>query len=530
MNDRNESEAARPVRMSRRRALTLGGLGAIGVVMGTCLPEPAQAAVLSRRPAFHMTPPAGWLCDPQRPIRFQGRTWLYYLHSDTNSGDGGWDVATTTDLVRFGDNSVAIPVLPDFPVWTGSAVVDEENTAGFGAGAIVVLATQPTGGVRRRQEQYLYWSTDGRSFQRLESPVIVNPDGDSAVTAEEIDNAEWFRDPKVVRDDERDQWVCGIGRRRYASLYTSRDLRTWTWTSNFDYLRDGTPDLGGIECPDLFRITADDGTSHWVLGASMDAYGAGLPMTYAYWVGDWDGSAFSTATTVPQWLDWGWDWYAAVTWPSDTDPEHERYAFAWMNNWKYAARDVPTDETDRFNGQGSVVRSLRLQKQRGGWYTLLSAPIPALDSVAFTPAETLADRDVAGRVEFERTGRAYSLEVDIDWSDATNVGVAVGSSVDDSRHTNIGVFNGRVYVDRGPSDISDASFLPYGQAEAPIDPEARHVHLRVLVDQQSVEVFVNDGFTVLSQQVWFSEGDERVRLYSYGGSARFSSLRWRAAS
>ena len=139
------------------------------------------------------------------------------------------------------------------PVWTGSAVVDEENTAGFGAGALVVLATRPTGGEARHQEQYLYWSRDGESFTARPGPVIANPDADGAVTPEEIDNAEWFRDPKVVRDPERSQWVCVIGRRRYLSVYVSGDLLEWSWASNFDYLVDGAADLGGMECPDLFR-------------------------------------------------------------------------------------------------------------------------------------------------------------------------------------------------------------------------------------------------------------------------------------
>ena len=112
---------------------------------------------------------------------------------------------------------------------------------------------------------------------------------------------------------------------------------------------DGAADLGGMECPDLFRITADDGSAHWIIAASMDAYASGLPMTYAYWVGQWDGTRFTTDDIAPQWLDRGWDWYAAVTWPSEEDPERVRHAIGWMNNWKYAARDTPTDASDRYN-------------------------------------------------------------------------------------------------------------------------------------------------------------------------------------
>ena len=514
---------------SRRSMMLMTAMTGLAGAASLGAPSRARAAE-SLRARFHMTPPRGWLCDGQRPIVLNGRTYFYYLylHSDANHGDGGWDVCTTDDLVAFGENRVAIPLRDNFPVWTGSAVVDNANTAGFGAGAVIVLATQPTGGVRRKQEQYLYWSRDGVSFTQHPDPVIRNPDGDSAVTPEEIDNAEWFRDPKVVWDDARSQWVCVIGRRKYLSIYVSTNLREWSWVSNFDYLKDGTPDLGGMECPDFFRITADDGSAHWVLAASMDAYGAGLPMTYAYWVGDWDGTRFTTSNLVPQWLDWGWDWYAAVTWPSAQDPERVRNALGWMNNWKYAARDVPTDATDGYNGQMSVVRQIRLMRQPAGWYSLLSEPVPALRDALGAP-ETISRQEVSDRWALPWKGRAYELELDIEWSAATNVGVSVGCTPDDSRHTNVGIFGGKVYVDRGPADRSGYSFLPYRQAEAPIDPDARHVHLRILVDTQSVEVFVNAGHTVLSQQVYFEPDDTVVRLYSYDGSAVFSNVTWRPA-
>lgn len=103
------------------------------------------------------------------------------------------------------------------------------------------------------------------------------------------------------------------------------------------------------------------------------------------------------------------------------------------------------------------------------------------------------------------------------WGAADDVGVSVGCTPDDARRTDIGVRDGRVYVDRGPSDRADCSFLPYWRAEAPIDPAARRVRLRIEVDTQSVEVFVDDGGVVLSQQVHFEADDAVVRLYAHGG-------------
>ena len=515
--------------VSRRSVVAaLAGLGG-AVSLGACAsPRERARAGESLRARFHMTPPRGWLCDCQRPVVLNGRTHLYYLHAQTNAGPGGWDVCTSEDLVAFGGNRVAIPMGDGVPVWTGSAVVDEDGTAGFGAGALVVLATRPTGGQARHQEQYLYWSHDGESFTARPEPVIANPDGDVAVTPEEIGNAEWFRDPKVVRDQDRSQWVCVIGRRKYLSVYVSGNLIDWSWASNFDYLVDGAADLGGMECPDLFRITADDGSAHWIIAASMDAYASGLPMTYAYWVGQWDGTRFTADDIAPQWLDRGWDWYAAVTWPSEEDPERVRHAIGWMNNWKYAARDTPTDASDGYNGQMSVVRRIRLVRRPDGRYSLLSEPVPALRDALGEP-RALERREVSGRWEAPWSGRAYELELDIEWDAADDVGVSVGCAPDDARHTDIGVRDGRVYVDRGPSDRADYSFRPYLRAEAPIDPDARRVHLRIEVDTQSVEVFVDDGGVVVSQQVYFQADDAAVRLYAHGDPAVFSHAAFRPA-
>lgn len=507
--------------ISRRSVLQGAGAGALALFMSSVAAPVAARAQTSLRAIFHMTPPSGWLCDPQRPITANGAYQLYYLHSGQNNGPGGWDHATTSDGVAFTHHGTVMPLQTDFPVWSGSAVVDTANTAGFGSGAVIALATQPTSGIRMYQEQYLYWSTDGGfTFTALPDPVIANTDGRTATTPAEIENAEWFRDPKIHWNAARSEWVCVIGRARYAAFYTSPNLLDWEWASNFDYPNHA---LGGIECPDLFEMTAGDGTSHWVLGASMDAYSVGMPMTYAYWMGTWNGAAFIADSLTPQWLDWGWDWYAAVTWPSIESPATRRFAIAWMNNWKYANRAVPTDASDGYNGQNSIVRELRLEHQSGGWYSLLSSPVEALSEYTTTTI-TPPDQTVNGSVVLPFTGRAYELELDIAWDAATNVGVSVGRSATGTRHTNIGKYGAEIYVDRAPSDLSGFSLVPYTRAAAPIDAAARTVHLRIFVDTQSVEVFVNAGHTVLSQQVHFAEGDTGISLYADGGPANFTGI------
>jgi sucrose-6-phosphate hydrolase SacC (GH32 family) len=494
---------------SRRVFLQTVGIGAAVAAAGLPLLEadPASAAT-SLRAHYHLTPPKGWLSDPQRPIFTDDNYQLYYLHSPQNNSPGWWEHAQTGDNVVFTDEGVAIPLGPNFPVWTGSAVVDVNNTAGFGAGTVVALATQPTGGDAYKQEQYLWYSTDGGfTFTAYGNPVIPNPG-----------HSDWFRDPKILWDSAHSQWIAPIGRPQAADFYASPDLKNWTYQSAFSYT---SPNIGGFECPDIFQITADDGTSHWVFAASMQGDYSGFPNTYAYWTGSWNGTAFVPDSATPQWLDWGLDWYAAVTWPDAENPNTNRFAIAWMNNWEYANRTVPTDVSDGYNGQMSIVRQLSLSNAGNGQYSILSAPVSTLNGHASNTI-TLSDVTLNGYKLLSYSGSSYRLDVDIQWQHLNNVGLSVG--VNGLRHTNIGIYQGKLYVDRTASDQLLYTFAPWFQANAPVNASATSFHLTVLVDTQSVEVLTGDGVTAVSSQVYFLPADTGLALYTDGGSATFRNI------
>lgn len=478
-------------------------LGGARLVTETTAPADTQRAV------YHLTPPSGWLSDPQRPITIGGTTSLYYLSSALDNGPGGWRHTTTSDNAVFTDQGAAIPLSSRFPVWTGSSVVDTNNTAGFGAGAVVALATQPTDGDAYKQEQYLWYSTDGGStFTPYGAPVITNTDGSN-----------WFRDPKIAWDSTHSDWVAVIGEQQKAVFYTSVDLKHWTYSSTFSYT---SPNIGGFECPDLFQMKADDGTTHWVLGASMQGDYSGQPDTYAYWPGNWDGTSYTPDQSAPQWLDYGWDWYAGVTWPDSTSPDTVRHAIGWMDNWNYAPHPIKTDLSDGYNGQMSVVRDLTLKSEGSGVYSLLSQPTSGLDGIT-SRTSTLPTQTVDGQGQLAYHGAAYELDTDVAWTSATNVGVSVGVSSDLDHKTSIGYYQGNVYVDRTASDFTAHAFGGLKQSQAPVGAGRTSLHLRILVDRSSVEVFIDDGRQVLSNQVMFDPNDNGILLYSSGGSATFSN-------
>ena len=294
-----------------------------------------------------------------------------------------------------------------------------------------------------------------------------------------------FRDPKVIWDAERQRWVALIAEGQRIGFWTSSNLRDWVRVS--EYVNTG---LGVLECPDLFQIRADDGTLHWVMGLSGNGYLTGAPSTYAYWTGSFDGTTFVPDAPDPQWLDHGFDWYGAVTWADPADSQQDRrLAVGWMNSWSYPYT-TPTWAADGFNGTDSIVREIRLARF-GAEYSLVSQPVAALDDLATSVAD-LGTFRVDGHLPLDHHGDAYQLEADISWDDLDNVGLQLRRSADGTRHADVGIFGDVSYLNRGGTGNPDPSGEKW-ESHAPFDPTADRVHLRILVDRTTVEVFVDDG-------------------------------------
>lgn len=471
------------------------------------------------RAQYHLTVPDHWKNDPQRPVYVDGKLHYYYLYNGDYDADPTanygteWRLATSYDGVVFADQGVAAPkkTNANYDLWSGSAVVDHDDTAGFGAGAVVMLVTQmdhPTPAQQANasgaQAQFLWYSTDGgRNFRPYgEQPVIAN------------EGRRDFRDPKVVWDAERGRWVALIAERDRVSFYTSPDLKRWTRA--WEYVNDG---IGTIECPDLFRIRADDGTVKWVFGVSANGYATNEPATFAYWTGDFDGTSFRFDQTAPQWLDHGFDWYGAVTWEDPAAPLDRRYAIGWMNNWDYA-HVTPTWTADGFNGTDSITREIAL-KRYGSTFSLVSQPVAALQRIA-TARTSLGDVAVDGFLPLAYRGEAYQVEAEVSWQTATNIGMQLRRSADGSRHADVGVTESYAYVNRGQTGYPAGTWKT--ESRTPFDSRAGTVRLKILVDRSTIELFVDDGRYVHSSQVFAPPGDDGVALYTSGGPAVFRDL------
>jgi levanase len=472
-----------------------------------------KAQAVSYRPVFHFSSPDKWKNDPQKPIYFQGKYHYYYLYNkDYPNGNGTeWRHATSEDLIHWEDHGVSIPkyTTENGDPWSGSVVHDQNNTAGFGEDALIAIVTQPTGSTSQ-QEQYLWFSTDGGNTFQVgnEEPVLANPGTPD------------FRDPKVIWDEKYNKWVMLLAEGEKIGFYESNDLKSWTFVSDFK-----TKGIGVLECPDLFQLRAPDGTVKYVLGMSANGENNGDPKTYAYWTGDFNGTTFSPDDEQPKWLDYGFDWYGGVTFEDGLaeDKKTKRYALAWMNNWSYAD-EAPSMETDGFNGVDSVVREITLQQGKSSYY-LASKPVSALDQLVQS-TETAKDitlRDASESLNVE--AETYRLDADIFWTDSPNVGLRLRESSEGSRHLDVGIAadEGYSYVNRGLTANPNQDGV-YQESRAPFDTGRKQVHLTILIDKMSVEVFVDDGKVVHSNLAFPLAADKGISLFAEGGEATFANV------
>lgn len=460
------------------------------------------------RPAFHLTPERHWINDPQRPVFADGQWHLYYLYNaDYPHGNGTeWYHATSDDMLSWQNQGVAIEKYRNGlgDILTGSAVVDEHDTAGFGAGAMVALTTQQDDGVQR---QSLFFSTDGgATFSGYEgNPVMENP----GVT-------DW-RDPKVVWDAAGEQWVMVLAEGRRLGFYASTNLREWTYTS--DFVRD---DYGLLECPDLFEMVDPlTGRRTWVLGASADASATGGTTGFAYWTGAWDGTAFDADEDAPQWLDGGADFYAAVTWDDPRDGDagrlERRYALGWINNWGYAT-DLPGGSWQ--GGSLSTTRELTL-REIDGRLTLLSQPLRALEDREGETQTVAGSSDLAPgetvELPVQPTTGSYRLRAEVSAPDGGEVRLRLGDGATGAVTVGYDADRGVIFLDRRTDAAAAAMPERYREVRTASTTDRGTIQLDILVDYSSVEVFTADGSASLTSAA-FPDPAGRITVESVGAA------------
>ena len=458
------------------------------------------------RPTYHFSPLYGWMNDPNGMVYKDGEYHLFYQYNPYGSkwGNMSWGHAISKDLVNWQHLPVAIAPDALGTIFSGSAVVDTDNTAGFGAGAIIAIYTQNSD----RQVQSIAYSTDnGRTFTCYENNPVLTSD------------ARDFRDPKVFWHKETRRWIMILAVGQKMQIFSSPNLKDWTYESSFG---EGQGAHGGVwECPDLFELPVE-GTNEkkWVLLCNLNPGGPFGGSATQYFVGTFNGKEFvNESPSKTKWMDWGKDHYATVTW-SDA-PDNRRIAIAWMSNWQYA-NDVPTSQ---YRSPNSVPRDLGLFTVGGETY-LQSAPSPELQKL----------RDISKKRSFRVNGTrtvkemipvnegAYEIELSIKNLHADVIGFRLYNDKGEEVDMQYDMKENRFSMDRCKSgDVGFNENFPALTWTA-VESGKNELKLHLFVDKSSVEAFGDGGRFAMTNQVFPSEPYNHIDFYSKGGAYKVDSF------
>ena len=425
------------------------------------------------RPAYHHSPVYGWMNDPNGLFYKDGVWHLYYQWNPYGSQweNMTWGHSTSTDGLHWTPQPTAIEADALGAIFSGCCVVDKNNTAGFGNGAIVAYYTS----AGARQTQSMAFSLDGgQTFTKYAgNPVIVSDVPD-------------FRDPHIFWNEEAGFWNMVLASGQEMSIYSSKDLKQWKHESNFG-LTYGNH--GGVwECPDLMKLPVDGtGEQKWMLICNINPGGPFGGSATQYFIGQFDGHQFvcEDQPEETKWMDYGKDHYATVTF--DNAPDGRRVAIAWMSNWQYA-NQVPTMQ---FRSSNSILRDLSLYQYEGETYCAVR-PAKEMDAARGKKIARPTDRceivvTLKGDARITLSnGSKERVVLDYD---------ADMASLDlDRRHS-------------GQCSFSDA--FPT-VVTAPVHGNLRT--LRIFIDKSSIEVFDADGRLSMTNLVFPSSPYNRISV------------------
>lgn len=448
------------------------------------------------RPQYHLSPPYGNLSDPNGMVYFEGEYHQFYQNS------GQWGHAISKDLIHWEHLDVALARDSLGEIWSGSAVVDWNDTSGFfgGKAGLVAIFTHYKGG---DQSQSIAYSNDkGRTWTKYEgNPVIPNP------------GLKDFRDPKVFWHKPSDSWVMIVSADDRVQFYRSPNLKTWELASEFG--SDQGSHAAVWECPDLFELPVE-GTKEkkWVLTVSIGNNTQTKGSTMQYFIGSFDGKTFTNDNKPSDvlWTDYGKDFYAAVSY-SDT-PDGRRIWLGWMSNWRYPFAML----TDGWKGNMSIPRELRLREVEGQGLRLIQEPIEELQMLRGKKVSLPEQPLDGGQNPFAGIkGTSYELETELTVQPNAKFTFNLRQGNDQATVVSYDAKAGLLTFDRTHS--GEASF-EQGFAEtmsAPVRLINNKMKLRFFVDSSSVELFVNNGEVVLSNLIFPDPTSSGLELTAVGG-------------
>ena len=450
------------------------------------------------RPQFHFTPKEKWMNDPNGLVYNDGTYHLFYQYypDSTVWGPMHWGHAVSKDLVKWEHKPIALYPDENGLIFSGSAVVDKDNTSGFGTAEnppLVAIFTYhlmegEKAGKTDFQTQGIAYSLDnGDSWTKYsENPVVKN------------DGFKDFRDPKVFWNEKTKTWTMLLVAGDHLQIWNSPNLKKWEKVSEFG--KDKGAHGGVWECPDMFPLKIE-GTDEvkWVLLISINPGAPNGGSGTQYFVGDFDGTTFTTEQTEEKWVDLGRDDYAGVTY--NNTPNKERIFIGWMSNWDYA-RDTPTE---KWRSAMTVPRTLSLHQNNGN-LQLYNYPIPQFDEIineAYAESEFTILEGRKNMIPLK-----YGNQSQIEFSlKNPNVELIFTNQEGDSLAIEIDAMNKLVKFNRAKSGLTDFSekFANGIQQMSITHLPSETVEIKMLLDHSSLELFINKGQYVMTNQIFPTE-------------------------
>jgi len=397
------------------------------------------------RPQYHFSPEKMWMNDPNGMVYYDGEYHLFYQYHPESMiwGPMHWGHAVSTDLFQW--EHLPIALYPDElgTIFSGSAVVDKQNTSGFKSGKekpIVAIFTHNLSmhapyqsSNEPGQYQSIAFSNDkGYTWTKYENnPVIPNP------------GVKDFRDPKVIWHDETNKWIVVLACGDHVNFYSSPNLKDWHLESEFG--RDAGAHGGVWECPDLFSLPLKENPDikKWILIVSINSGAPNGGSGTQYFVGEFDGHKFKNKNSQTQLIDYGTDNFAGVTWSNVKD----RIIFlGWMSNWTYADK-VPTNP---WRGAMTLPRKLSLSSMNSN-YLIISEPVMEINKYK---KQLLNEKDIDLNPEgvvFDFANGEFStseIEMDINPGNAEELYIKISNNLYQYLKIGYKTSSGKLYIDR----------------------------------------------------------------------------------
>lgn len=451
------------------------------------------------RPQFHFSPIRNWTNDPNGLIWFGGRYHLFFQHNPEKPvwGPMHWGHAVSSDLIHW--EQLPIALSPDSLgyIFSGSAVFDKQNSSGLGTEAnppLILVYTyhnmdrERAGGADYQSQGLAYSLDGGMSWNKYKAnPILPNPG-----------NMKDFRDPKVTWDQHNGHWVMTLAVKDHVEFYVSANLLDWKKAGEFG--KEAGAHGGVWECPDLLYMTTKDGKEKCVLLVSVNPGAPNGGSGTQYFVGSFNGSTFLNDDNDQNrgWIDYGTDNYAGVSFANV--PDGRVVTIGWMSNWQYA-QVVPTME---WRNAMTLPREMQLVRIGEREY-LVSAPATEIEKLRPVVAmnEQPGKSFSPGNISLPSGG--FELLVDLEGrARAQMFAITLKNQKGEALVVGLDSLN-QFYIDRQKSGITSFHNGFAAVHVAPRISNASKVRVRLLVDASSIEIFADDGATVMTDIMFPSE-------------------------